>query len=70
MERENPFPIVFDVGAMAAGWRLAKRLAEGDASRVVPGHDPLVRALYPALAGSDGEVVCLHLPPRASAGPV
>jgi len=70
MERENPFPIVFDVGAMAAGWRLAKRLAEGDASRVVPGHDPLVRALYPALAGSDGEVVCLHLPPRTQAGPV
>jgi glyoxylase-like metal-dependent hydrolase (beta-lactamase superfamily II) len=63
MERENPFPIVFDVGAMAQGWRLAKRLAGGDASRVVPGHDPLVRTLYPALAGSDGEVVCLHLPP-------
>lgn len=63
MERENPFPIVFDLGAMAQGWRRAKRLAGGDEARVVPGHDPMVRARYPALEGSGGEVVCLHLPP-------
>jgi glyoxylase-like metal-dependent hydrolase (beta-lactamase superfamily II) len=59
----NPFPIVFDVGAMTQGWRIAKRLAGGDESRVIPGHDPLVRSRFPAVPGQDGEVVALHLPP-------
>lgn len=62
IERENPFPILFDMGAMAQGWRRARALA-GDEARVVPGHDPAVRARYPAVAGGDGEIVCLHLPP-------
>ena len=59
----NPFPIIFDLGAMAAGWRTAKKLAGGDDSRVIPGHDPEVRARFPAVAGQDGEVVALHLSP-------
>lgn len=62
IERENPFPIFFDLGALAEGWRLARRLAGAD-ERVVPGHDPLVRAIYPAVAGSGGETVALHLAP-------
>lgn len=62
IERQNPFPIFFDLGALAQGWRLARQLA-GDDERVVPGHDPLVRALYPAVPGSEGETVSLHLPP-------
>ncbi|RVT97990.1 N-acyl homoserine lactonase family protein [Rhodovarius crocodyli] len=60
--REEPFPIIFDLGAMARGWRTARRLA-GDDARVVPGHDPEVRKLYPELPGSQGETVQLHLPP-------
>jgi len=63
MEREIPFPIVFDMGAMAQGWRTVRRLAGGEESRVVPGHDPEVLRRYPPLAGGGGEVVCLHLPP-------
>ena len=63
MERENPFPIIYDLGAMAQGWRQARRLAEGDEHRVIPGHDSLVRIRYPAVEGSNGEAVCLHLPP-------
>jgi glyoxylase-like metal-dependent hydrolase (beta-lactamase superfamily II) len=59
----NPFPIFFDLGAMAAGWRMARRLAGGDDTRVIPGHDPLVRSRFPAVEGQDGEVVALHLPP-------
>src|SRR5918994_4715569 len=35
----NPFPIIFDLGAMTQGWRIAKRLAGGDETRVIPGHD-------------------------------
>ena len=59
----TPFPIVFDMGEMASGWAKARRLAGGDESRIVPGHDPLVRALYPSVPGTDGEVVKLHEPP-------
>jgi glyoxylase-like metal-dependent hydrolase (beta-lactamase superfamily II) len=60
----NPFPIIFDLGAMAAGWRAAKKLAGGDDSRVIPGHDPDVRRRFPEVAGQGGEVVALHLPPK------
>lgn len=63
MARENPFPIIFDLGAMVQGWRRARALAGGDESLVIPGHDPLVRARFPALEGSDGEVIRLDLPP-------
>jgi glyoxylase-like metal-dependent hydrolase (beta-lactamase superfamily II) len=63
MERENPFPIVFDLGAMVQGWRRARALAGGDESLIVPGHDPLLRKMYPALPGSDGEVLILHEKP-------
>ena len=61
----NPFPIIFDLGAMTQGWRLAKRLAGGDETRVIPGHDPEVRTRFPAVPGQDGEVVALHLPPTS-----
>jgi len=63
MARENPFPIVYDLGAMVQGWRRARALAGGDESLVIPGHDPLVRARFPAVEGTGGEVVRLDLPP-------
>ena len=59
----NPFPIIFDLGAMTQGWRIARRLAGGDETRVIPGHDPEVRRRFPAVEGQEGEVVALHLPP-------
>lgn len=61
----NPFPIIFDLGAMTQGWRIARRLAGGDETRVIPGHDPEVRRRFPAVEGQNGEVVALHLPPIA-----
>ena len=61
IERESPFPIVFNVGEMARGWHAARKLA-GDAARVIPGHDPEIRRRYPT-AGDD-EIFALHLPPR------
>jgi len=63
MERQNPFPIIFDLGAMIQGWRQARKLAGGDDRLVVPGHDPIVRQIYPAM-DDDAEVVRLDLPPR------
>ncbi len=62
MARQNPFPILFDMGAMVQGWRRARALAGGDESLIVPGHDPKVRVIYPAEDG-DAEAVRLDLPP-------
>ncbi len=62
MERRNPFPIVYDLGAMIQGWRRARQLAGGDESLVIPGHDPLVRERFPA-DDDAGEVLRLDLPP-------
>jgi hypothetical protein len=62
MQQQNPFVIVFDLGQMIEGWRLARQIATSD-DHIVPGHDPQVRMRYPVLAGSEGETVCLHLPP-------
>ena len=62
MERGLTFPIVFNLGEMAAGWAKAHKLA-GAKDRVIPGHDPRVRALYPAVPGTQDETVALHLPP-------
>jgi len=68
MEREAPYPIVFHVGDMVAGWDRIARLADSP-RHVIPGHDPDVRRRYPALAGVpaelQGEIVCLHEEPSA-----
>jgi glyoxylase-like metal-dependent hydrolase (beta-lactamase superfamily II) len=63
MERRNPFPIVVDVAQMMESWGRLLALAETP-DHVVPGHDPLVRALYPKLASDRLEASLLHLPPR------
>ena len=42
----KPFPIVVDVEDMLTGYDTIQSLA-ASAERVVPGHDPLVRAFYP-----------------------
>lgn len=47
MERGKPFPIVHHLGDMVEGWARLRRLAESP-QHVVPGHDPLVLARYPA----------------------
>jgi glyoxylase-like metal-dependent hydrolase (beta-lactamase superfamily II) len=61
MERGIPYPIVYDVGAMAQGWEKARRLARGEMRRIVAGHDPLVLRRFPSLPGLSGEAVALHL---------
>ncbi|MDE2361530.1 MAG: N-acyl homoserine lactonase family protein [Hyphomicrobiales bacterium] len=66
METGNPFPIVFDLGGMIQGWRRARELAGAD-DRIIPGHDPMVRKIYPAHPGSNGEIVALHLAPKPRA---
>jgi len=54
MLEKRPFPIVYDVADMIAGWDRCRALADGD-GHVIPGHDPDVMRRYPpvspALAG-------------------
>jgi glyoxylase-like metal-dependent hydrolase (beta-lactamase superfamily II) len=47
MEEARPFPIVQDVAAMLDGHRRIRTLASSP-GHVIPGHDPLVLARYPA----------------------
>src|SRR5207248_11331472 len=46
----NPFPIVADVTQMMEGYAKVESLADGP-DHIIPGHDPLVLARFPHLAG-------------------
>ena len=66
VETGNPFPIVFNVGDMMEGWARCRRLADSE-QHVVPGHDPLVRARYPAPSPElEGIAVRLDVAPADS----
>jgi len=62
LHKESPYPIVFHVGDMLAGFRKLIRLADSP-DHLVPGHDPLVRTRYPAWQERDNEIVMLHRNP-------
>jgi glyoxylase-like metal-dependent hydrolase (beta-lactamase superfamily II) len=47
MEEVRPFPIVYSVADMVEGYRKLLALADSPA-HLIPGHDPLVLARYPA----------------------
>jgi glyoxylase-like metal-dependent hydrolase (beta-lactamase superfamily II) len=49
MEEVRPFPIVYSVADMVAGYDRLRALADSPA-HIIPGHDPLVLARYPAPA--------------------
>jgi glyoxylase-like metal-dependent hydrolase (beta-lactamase superfamily II) len=64
MEQERPFPIVYDVAQMLAGYARLRSLASSPA-HIVPGHDPLVLARYPAPGHEhEGIVARLDAEPR------
>lgn len=63
MESRRPFPIVYDVAAMLAGHVRVREAADGP-DHVVPGHDPLVLARYPAHPGGP-DIAILHAVPIA-----
>jgi glyoxylase-like metal-dependent hydrolase (beta-lactamase superfamily II) len=57
------FPVTYNVGDVLEGYRTITRLAESP-RHVVPGHDPLVAARYPAARpGMEGMVVRLDVDP-------
>jgi hypothetical protein len=49
---------------MCVGWETVERLA-GHPDRIIPGHDPLVREIYPR-AADQADAYALHLPPSRS----
>ena len=65
METGRIFPITYNVAEVVEGYETLKKLAASP-KHVVPGHDPLVLARYPAAkAGLEGWVVRLDAEPRA-----
>jgi len=64
-EQRRPFPIVDDVAAYLDAFATIETLASSP-QHVVPGHDPLVLARYPAAGVGLANAVRLDLEPRAS----
>ena len=65
MKTGIPFPSVYRTDEMVEGYRTLYRLSEGSWDHIVPGHDPLVMALYPAPGKElEGIVARLDVPPR------
>ena len=61
---ERPFPAVYNVADMLEGFRTLHRLAQSP-QHIIPGHDPLVMARYPAATPSlAGIAVRLDVAPR------
>ena len=65
-EQRSPFVIVVDMEDMLAGYTRLTELADGDPTRVIPGHDPRVFDRYPAMKDATaGSVHRLDLAPIA-----
>jgi glyoxylase-like metal-dependent hydrolase (beta-lactamase superfamily II) len=65
MESGRIFPITYNVAEVVQGYETLKKLASSP-NHVVPGHDPLVLARYPAAkAGLEGWVVRLDVEPKS-----
>lgn len=62
MQNISPFPIVYNVGDMVDGYSKLSGLAES-AQHIIPGHDPLVRKLYPFQGPVEHDIVQLHQSP-------
>lgn len=66
MQTGRPFPIVTNVAEMLEGFQTVARLADSP-DHIIPGHDPLVASLYPALSPElEKRVVRLDVAPGAT----
>ncbi len=64
MESPSPFPIVYSVADMLAGYHKLKRLAQSP-QHIIPGHDPLILQRYPAVSPElEGIIHRLDVEPR------
>jgi glyoxylase-like metal-dependent hydrolase (beta-lactamase superfamily II) len=64
--RRAPFPIVYNINDMLAGFDRCEQLAGGDESLLVPGHDPGVMSRWPRWRADVADIVRLDAAPIAS----
>lgn len=62
MEKQRPFPIVHNVADMLAGYARLTDAADS-VDHIVPGHDPMVMNLYPAICQENPDTIMLHVAP-------
>jgi glyoxylase-like metal-dependent hydrolase (beta-lactamase superfamily II) len=62
--RRAPFVITLDAAQTLRSYSKLQDLA-GSIDRIIPGHDPLVRTLYPNLSVNGVELTALHEVPKA-----
>jgi glyoxylase-like metal-dependent hydrolase (beta-lactamase superfamily II) len=63
MDERRAFPVLYNLDDVLAGYERLRELASNDKA-IIPGHDPLVRARYPAPRRElEGLVVCLDADP-------
>ena len=58
----KPFPIVVDLENMLKGFETIQTLADST-QHVVPGHDPIVRQIYPSVKPGDDSIIRLDADP-------
>lgn len=63
--RRAPFPLVYNVGDMLEGFVRCEALAGGNPDLLIPGHDPDVRRLWPAISEEEPDILRLDLAPIA-----
>jgi glyoxylase-like metal-dependent hydrolase (beta-lactamase superfamily II) len=63
MKTMRAYPVVVDVAQMVEGFKTIQKLAPST-NHVIPGHDPLVLAKYPAVPGLEGIVARLDAHPK------
>ena len=67
MQTKAAFPSIYRVDEMMESFNTLYHLADGDWNRVIPGHDPLVLARYPAPSPElEGIIARLDVPPHLS----
>jgi glyoxylase-like metal-dependent hydrolase (beta-lactamase superfamily II) len=62
LRSQNPFPILFHVGDVLAGYETLIANAESP-EHIVPGHDPEVLRIYPRFQDPHAAIACLHMAP-------
>ena len=63
MDRLSPFPVFDNTAKVLEGIRRMRELAASD-DHIIPGHDPLVVARYPALSAAVPDIVRLDRAPK------
>lgn len=63
IDRQLPYPVVFNVGDMMEGYQRVRQLADSP-DHIIPGHDPQVLQRYPVFQpGTEAWIVRLDLAP-------